>query len=125
MAMATILILADEEAQAQALSFLLEYAGHTPRAELDAGTALATLDFTRIDLIIADVRGPLRGDEAVRMLRVRGIPTPLLLLSDRFQEETVVRAHAAGGARILSPPHEVEELLVAVEELLSEGGRAV
>ena len=121
--MATILILADEEAQAQALAFLLEHAGHTPLAEMDAGAALATMDFTQIDLIIADVGLSLRGDEAVQFLRSQGITTPLLLLSDRPQEEAVVRAHAAGDARILSPPHEVEELLAAVEELLSAGGR--
>ena len=122
--MATILILADEVAQAQALSFLLEQAGHTPRAEFDARAALETLDFTRIDLIIADVGLSLRGDEAVQFLRSQGITTPLLLLSDRPQEEAVVRAHAAGDARILSPPHEVEELLAAVEALLAEeGGR--
>ena len=121
--MATILILADEVEQAQALSFLLEYAGHTPRAELDAGAALETLDFTQVDLIIADVHLSLHADEAVQFLRAQGITTPLLLLSDRPQDAAVERAHAAGDARILSPPHEVEELLAAVEELLAAGGR--
>ena len=122
--MATILILADEVEQAQALGFLLEQAGHTPRAEFDTRAALATLDFTRIDLIIADVHLSLCADEAVQFLRARGITTPLLLLSDRPQEEAVERAHAVGDARILSPPHEVEELLAAVEALLAEeGGR--
>ena len=121
--MATILILADEVEQAQALSFLLERAGHTPLADPDAGTALATLDFTRIDLIIADVHLSLHADEAVQFLRARGITTPLLLLSDRPRDAAVERAHTAGDARILSPPHEVEELLAAVEKLLSAGGR--
>ena len=121
--MATILIMEDDALARALLVRLLAHEGHRPIAYADAAPALEAVDFATVDLIITDLHMPLRGDAAIRMLRARGIATPIILLSGYLEGGEDERLLALGASWVLAKPYEIEVLLEAVRELLVPEGK--
>ena len=121
--MAEILVMDDHELARQLLTTLLEREGHSVRAYPDAAPALAQADFGAIDLIITDLHMPLPGDQAIEILRDRGLTTPIILLSGSLDGQADERLLSLGADWVMSKPFHLDVLLEAVRELLQ--GRRV
>ena len=70
-AVASIVIIEDEEAQSQTLVEVLEHGGHQVTAYSDPELALDTVDFATIDLLITDLAMPMRGELVIHTIRIR------------------------------------------------------
>jgi two-component system copper resistance phosphate regulon response regulator CusR len=70
------------------------------------------------DVIVLDLRLPgLSGVEVLRMLRDRGVPTPVLVLTAQDALESKVQALRLGADDYVTKPFAFEELLARVEAL--------
>ena len=75
------------------------------------------------DVIILDVMLPGgNGFDLCRELRVRGVATPILMLTARDTTEDVVRGLDAGADDYLTKPFKFDELLARVRALVRRGG---
>lgn len=72
------------------------------------------------DIIIMDISMPGRnGIETLKQLRDDGVKAPVLILSMHPSEQYAVRSLKAGASGFLNKNHTTEELLVAVQRVLS------
>jgi DNA-binding NarL/FixJ family response regulator len=82
-----------------------------------------TLDAARkhtLDLILLDISMPGRnGLETLKQIRAEGIKTPILMLSIHPEEQYAIRALKAGAFGFLNKESAPEELLAAVNKVLS------
>jgi len=117
-----ILIVDDEKDVAYVLGKRLEAAGYTVFSAETGKDAIISAKSNRFDLIILDVALPdmLGGEVAATFKKIpetRGIP--IIFLSAMFSKaEETKRGHKIGENLMFAKPYEVEELLVAVSELL-------
>ena len=116
--MAEILIMDDHQLGRELLAVLLQREGHRVRAYPDAAPALAEVDFDAIDLVITDLHMPLPGDQAIEVLRARGVTTPIILLSGSLTGHEDERLLSLGADWVMSKPFDLDVLLGAVRELL-------
>jgi len=120
--MATVLVADDNRANRQALSALLESAGHRVIVASDGREALEKARAERPQLVISDVLMPLMdGYELARRLRddPAGFGMALLFYTAYFgSEEARQLAQAHGVSRVLEKPAENDVILRTVEELL-------
>ena len=116
--MAEILVMDDHELGRELLTVLLQREGHHVRAYPDAAPALAEVDFDAIDLVITDLHMPLPGDQAIEVLRARGVTTPIILLSGSLTGHEDERLLSLGADWVMSKPFDLDVLLGAVRELL-------
>ena len=71
-----------------------------------------------LDLIVTDLRMPMySGQQCLEELRMRGLATPVIMVT-AFGSDEVHRAALASGATVFDKPLKFEELLAAVRELL-------
>ncbi len=84
----------------------------------DGDDALAAATHTAYDLIILDLRLPgMSGFDVLRMLRDRGNPAPVLVLTAQDAVDFKVQALRAGADDYVTKPFAFEELLARVEAL--------
>ena len=120
--MPEVLIMDDHELGRELLTAVLQREGHRVRAYPDAAPALAETDFSEIDLIVTDLHMPLPGDQAIKILRDRGITTPIILLSGSLDGQEDERLLSLGADWVLAKPFDLDVLLEAVRELLQGRG---
>jgi DNA-binding response OmpR family regulator len=124
--MARILIVEDEQAVAQIVSYFLRKVGHTPMIAADGETALREAH-ARPDLILLDLGLPvLSGVEVLRRLKRNPdtAPIPVVVVSGEPDAAAVVRnsgAHAV--AAILRKPVTCQELCDVVDTVLNTPAR--
>src|SRR5262245_18681060 len=113
-----ILIVEDEPAVADLLDRALREAAWAPdvvRTGAEALTALAVNDY---DLAVLDVGLPdMNGFDVCRRLRLRGVRTPVLILTARHGLGDRVTGLDAGADDYLGKPFAVEELLARLRAL--------
>lgn len=116
--------LADDQALVRGgLRALLEKLGGIDIAiEAEDGDALlAALHRQRVDVVVSDIRMPRRsGIEVTQLLRERGDPTPVLLLTT-FDDPGLLRAAAAAGAQGFLLKDAAPETLKAAVQRLARG----
>jgi diguanylate cyclase (GGDEF)-like protein len=121
--MATVLIADDNRANRQALSALLESAGHRVIVAADGREALEMARADRPHLVISDVLMPLMdGYELARRLRDDPVAagTCVLFYTAYFgSDEARQLAQAHGVARVLVKPSDNDVILSTVDELLA------
>ncbi len=84
----------------------------------DGDDALAAATHAAYDLIILDLRLPgMSGFDVLRMLRDRGNPAPVLVLTAQDAVDFKVQALRAGADDYVTKPFAFEELLARVEAL--------
>jgi DNA-binding response OmpR family regulator len=116
--MATILVVEDEAALAQAVILELERCGYTTLHAGDGLTALRLCEEQRPDLVILDWMIPaLDGLEVLRCLR-QGPPLPVLMLTARAEEADRVIGLEMGADDYLTKPFSMRELVARVRALL-------
>ena len=97
----------------------LRQAAHEVLAFADGGAALASQAERQSDLMVLDLMmpGP-HGLEVTKVLRARGRPTPILILTVRSTELDRVLGLELGADDYLTKPFSMTELLARVKALL-------
>ncbi|MGA7616892.1 MAG: response regulator transcription factor [Thermoanaerobaculia bacterium] len=114
-----ILLVEDEETLVITLGDRLASEGFEVDDARDGAAGFEKASRDRYDLVILDVSLPLRnGLDVLRDLRVRGIETPVLMLTARAQVTDKVVGLKLGADDYLTKPFEMMELLARVESLL-------
>ncbi|MDR0380990.1 MAG: response regulator transcription factor [Oscillospiraceae bacterium] len=110
-----ILIVEDEPAIVDILSFNLTRAGYTPLSAPDGAAGLAMAVEKNPDLVLLDVMLPqLDGFEVCRRLRAGGFNAPILMLTAREEETDKVLGLELGADDYITKPFSMQELLARV-----------
>ena len=122
MAGETILVVDDKP---ESLEFITEYllrpSGYVPLVATNGQEGLRMALAERPDLMILDFKMPeMSGLEVLRALRENQADIPVILMTAYGSEEDIVTAFRLGAKDYLSKPFRIEEMLAAIERLLSE-----
>jgi DNA-binding response OmpR family regulator len=113
-----ILIVEDEERIARFLKKGLEEESYAVDIASDGPAALDWVAGTTYDLVLLDVMLPgLNGFEVCRILRQRGVATPVLMLTARDEVDDRVTGLDAGADDYLAKPFAFKELLARIRAL--------
>jgi two-component system response regulator VicR len=112
----TILIVDDEKAIVDILSFNLKKEGYDIQAAYDGKTALALFDGLTPDLILLDVMLPkLSGFEVCTAIRKTDYRTPIIMLTAREEETDKVLGLELGADDYITKPFSIREVLARVK----------
>ncbi len=119
--MASILIVEDEQALVELLSYNLEAAGYTVRAVTTGAAAEEALSEESFDLMLLDWMLPeVSGIELCRRVRQRPETRklPVLMLTARGEEADRIRGLSTGADDYVVKPFSINEVLARVKALL-------
>ncbi len=117
MAPPTILVAEDDPAMRRWLVTVLTPLGGRIHAVSDGWQVWTALMEEDIDLVISDIRMPMKGGlETLNVVRIAGIKVPFLLIT-AFGGEDVRTAAAGLGAEVLDKPFAATDLLARVRRL--------
>lgn len=114
-----ILVVDDEAGVRDALTLLLEEAGHQPIAAPGAEAALALLEREEVALVLCDIAMPgMDGIAMVEHLHRSHPDLPVVMVSAHGELETAVRAVRAGAYDFLLKPVDEKRLFITIERAL-------
>ena len=117
--MATILALDKDPLQLELLSFLLKQEGHKVRATPEPETALDLVQSTLTDLVIIEtVMHKQDGIRVCQQIRQLNPYVPVMILTDRGEEEHIVRGLMMAADDFVTKPYAPRQLLARVHALL-------
>jgi two-component system response regulator RegX3 len=120
----SILVVEDEEAIRRGLCDVLAYHGYEPLGVSTGEQGLREALAGRHDLVILDVMLPgTSGFDVCRAVREALPAQPVLLLTARGSEESVLRGFESGADDYVTKPFSVSQLLARVRALLRRAGR--
>lgn len=118
--MRRIAVVDDNQSERLVLKGFLADAGHSLVAEgVDGSEALSICREQSPDLLIMDVKMPVKDGIEAALEISKACPTPIVLLTGCDDEETVRRAVEAGVMAYLVKPVRAEELCPAIELAIS------
>ncbi|MBC8103892.1 MAG: response regulator transcription factor [Cytophagales bacterium] len=116
---AKVLVVDDEPAIVDAVSYNLRQQGFIPMIAGDADTALRLLRDKTPDLVILDVMLPSgSGFDVCRLIRQSGNSVPILMLTARVSESDRVQGLEMGADDYLVKPFGMRELMARIRALL-------
>jgi signal transduction histidine kinase len=114
----SVLVVDDDPYNLRAVGSLLKESGYQVHVANSGELALAIAREVPLDLILLDILMPpeLDGIETCRRIKAddRTRPVPVIFLTGKEDEETVVRAFTAGGADYVKKPFDARVLLARV-----------
>lgn len=114
-----VLLVEDDPQITKALSLNLSLSGYGVFTAETVNEARRKLGLDRFEIILLDVNLPDgNGIDLCHEVRCSGVETPILFLSARTDEETVVRAMNIGAEDYIRKPFGVEELKVRMSKAL-------
>ena len=119
--MANILLIEDEEALREILTFNVRSAGDTIVSSDNANDALMILEDYLPDLILLDIMLPgLKGDQFLSLIRANKsfANIPVIIISAKNSEEDIVRILEAGADDYLTKPFSMKVLLAKIAVVL-------
>lgn len=117
--MSRILIVEDDSQIARSLELNLKFNGHETEAASTVADAWEVLRNNHFDLVCMDVGLPDgNGFDLCEKIRNDGNTIPILFLSARTDEASVVKAITKGGDDYIRKPFGIEELKVRMNKLL-------
>lgn len=117
--MFNILVVEDNADMRELFCTVLSNGGYHAIPAADGEAALAAMERTYIDLIVADIMMPhMDGYELTRVLREAGYQLPILIVTAKAQFADMQRAFHTGSDDYMVKPINVNELLLRVEALL-------
>lgn len=117
--MAQILLAEDDDSMREFLARALRRAGHQVEAVADGAEAMTALDSTPFDLLLADVVMP--GLDGIELARRAGQAQPglrVMFITGFAAVALKARAQAPQGARVLSKPFHLRDLVSQVDQML-------
>ena len=121
--MAKLLLIEDDVSMLELLRVHLKAAGHSVRVASDAADGIRYILAETPDLILSDIAMPyLDGMELLRALRSdqKTMRIPVIFLTGRDDDDTLVKAHQLGVDDFLTKPIQVEDLLSAIDKALKK-----
>ncbi|MES2692343.1 MAG: response regulator [Verrucomicrobiota bacterium] len=119
-----ILLVDDESVFRELLQSFLQSRGYTVHTEKNGRTAARWIAAHEVDLVLTDLCMPdSDGLELMMELRQQGAGVPVIVMSGGVHGDVAVVLRAAkllGARRTLAKPFALEELAVAVEQVLQE-----
>ena len=116
--MTRILLIEDEPALSEPLSFLLEREGYDVTVAADGPSALREFDRTGADLLLLDLMLPgIPGTEVCREIRQRS-SVPIIMLTAKDSEVDIVVGLELGADDYMTKPYSTRELLARVRAVL-------
>jgi len=113
-----ILLVEDEIALSDPLSFLLEREGYEVEVAADGPSAIAAFDRAGADLVLLDLMLPgLPGTEVCRELRNRST-VPIIMLTAKDSEIDIVVGLELGADDYVTKPYKTRELLARIRAVL-------
>jgi len=120
-----ILLVEDEIALSDPLSFLLEREGYDVEIAADGLAAVAAFDRAGADLVLLDLMLPgLPGTEVCRELRSRS-SVPIIMLTAKDSEIDIVVGLELGADDYVTKPYSTRELLARIRAVLRRRTEAV
>lgn len=117
--MPTILIIEDEPDMILGLKDNFEYEGYEVLVAVDGKTGFERALSAGPDLILLDIMLPeMSGLDVCRLLRERGVETPVIMLTARGQEPDKVTGLEIGADDYITKPFGISELLARVRAQL-------
>ncbi|WP_456402563.1 response regulator transcription factor [Persephonella sp.] len=114
-----ILIVEDNIELNNTLKEVLEINGYLVDTAFDGEEGMDYINATEYDLIILDIMLPkIDGYQVCKLLRDKGINTPVLMLTAKDRLEDKVKGLDIGADDYLVKPFEIEELLARVRALI-------
>ncbi len=114
-----ILIVEDNIELNDTVKEILELNGYLVDSAYDGEEALEFLKLSEYDLIILDIMLPkIDGYEVCKILRTRGIETPVIMLTAKDQTKDKVHGLDIGADDYLVKPFDMEELLARIRALV-------
>ncbi|MES2464676.1 MAG: response regulator transcription factor [Armatimonadota bacterium] len=114
-----VLVVDDEPAIVDAITYNLRQQGFVPIIAGDADTALRLLRSKEPDVVILDVMLPSgSGFDVCRLIRQSGNTVPILMLTARVSESDRVQGLEAGADDYLVKPFGMRELMARIRALL-------
>lgn len=116
--MTRILLVEDEIALSDPLSFLLEREGYEVEVAADGPSAITAFDQRGADLVLLDLMLPgLPGTEVCRELRARST-VPIIMLTAKDSEIDIVVGLELGADDYVTKPYSTRELLARIRAVL-------
>ncbi|WP_139416528.1 response regulator transcription factor [Agromyces laixinhei] len=116
--MTRILLVEDEIALSDPLSFLLEREGYEVEVAADGPSAVAAFDRAGADLVLLDLMLPgLPGTEVCREIRGRST-VPIIMLTAKDSEIDIVVGLELGADDYVTKPYSTRELLARIRAVL-------
>ncbi|MEO6201030.1 MAG: response regulator transcription factor [Cryobacterium sp.] len=116
--MTRILLVEDERALSEPLSFILEREGYEVAVAEDGPSAISEFDRHGADLILLDLMLPgLPGTEVCREIRTRS-SAPIIMVTAKDSEVDVVVGLELGADDYLTKPYSTRELLARIRAVL-------
>ena len=116
--MTRILLVEDEIALSEPLSFLLEREGYEVEVAADGPAAVAAFDRAGADLVLLDLMLPgLSGTEVCRQVRTRS-NVPIIMLTAKDSEVDIVVGLELGADDYVTKPYSTRELLARIRAVL-------
>ena len=116
--MTRILLVEDEIALSDPLSFLLEREGYEVEVAADGPAAIAAFDRDGADLVLLDLMLPgLPGTEVCRELRQRS-SVPIIMVTAKDSEVDIVVGLELGADDYVTKPYSTRELLARIRAVL-------
>jgi two-component system response regulator RegX3 len=120
-----ILLVEDEIALSDPLSFLLEREGYEVEVAADGPAAIVAFDAAGADLVLLDLMLPgLPGTEVCRELRNRS-SVPIIMLTAKDSEIDIVVGLELGADDYVTKPYSTRELLARIRAVLRRRTEAV
>ena len=120
-----VLVVEDDQGVRESLAMVLEYQDHDVVQAVTGEDGLRLVESESPDLVILDINLPgIDGIETCRLLRKRGIDTPVLMLTARQEVSDRVQGLDAGADDYLPKPFALDELLARVRSMLRRVGRS-
>lgn len=117
--MATVLALDKDPLHLELLTFLLKQEGHRVHATPEPDTAFDILQSKVIDLVIVETALPRQdGQRFCQRIRQLNPYTPLMILSERDEEEHIIRGLLSSADDYVTKPFSPRQLLARVHALL-------
>jgi len=120
-----ILVVDDDAGIRDALRMILEYEGYEVATASDGKSALESLDGSRPDAVLLDIKMPgLDGFEALDRIVAREDPPPVLMISGHGDIATAVEATRRGAVDFLEKPPQRERILVSIRNAVARDSLA-
>jgi two-component system, OmpR family, response regulator MprA len=117
-----VLVVDDDPPLRRMLARSLSAEGFEVTVAADGGAALAAAERSAPDVIVLDVAMPaIDGLSVCRRLRIKGLPTPILMLTARDAVVDRVAGLEAGADDYLVKPFAIEELIARLRALTRRG----